>query len=167
VIDRVSEVAEELVVVRAPGQVLPAVRDQTLHIVEDLYPDTGPLGGICTGLVAARSDRCVAVACDMPLLSTMLLTELRRRSQDCDVVMPVRDYPEPLHAVYGRGCIDPMRGRLETRQYKITAFLGAVKVCYVRAEECRQFDPDGHSFLNVNTEEDLAQAAAILTAASA
>ena len=163
VIDHVSPVVDEIVVVTARGQALPEVSSPvSLRAAEDLYPDSGPLGGIFTGLSATDAGRCLAVACDMPLLSEPLLRELLRRSADCDVVMPVLAYPEPLHAVYGRACIDPIRERLEARQFKITNFLGAVHVCYVREEECRRFDPDLRSFSNTNTEEDLNRARELL-----
>ena len=165
VADRVAPLVSELVIVRAPGQTLPPV-DVTISVstVDDAYPGTGPLGGIYTGLHASTADRCLAVACDMPLLSPPLLRELLWRSNDCDVVMPVLEYPEPLHAVYARTCLEPMRARLDDGQLKITGFLGAVTVCYVRESECRAFDPDLRSFINTNTEGELARAEALLRA---
>jgi molybdopterin-guanine dinucleotide biosynthesis protein A len=163
VIDRVSPLVGELIVVSARGQSLPDLRVAVpMRVVEDAYPDCGPLGGIYTGLTAALTQRCLAVACDMPLLSAPLLRELLRRSPDCDVVMPVLAYPEPMHAVYSRTCIDPIRERLDAGQLKITNFLGAVNVCYMREPECRALDPELLSFLNTNTEADLARARAIL-----
>ncbi len=165
VIDRVAVVVDEIVIVRAAGQALPRI-DTALpvEVVEDVYPESGPLGGIYTGLQAARAERSLAVACDMPLLSGPLLRELLRRSSGCDVVMPVLEYPEPLHAVYAKVCSAPIRERLERGQRKITAFLGAVHVCYIREAECREFDPELRSFMNTNTEEALALARTALEA---
>lgn len=163
VVDRVAPLVSELIIVRAPGQALPPIEASIpVTIVDDAYPGTGPLGGIYTGLEAASADRCIAVACDMPLLSGPLLRELLLRSTGCDVVMPVIEYPEPLHAVYGRICLEPMRARLDAGQLKITGFLGAVNVCYMREPECRALDPDLRSFINANTEEDLARAEVLL-----
>lgn len=163
VIDRVAPLVTEVIVVRAPGQSLPDIAAAApVRIVDDAYPGTGPLGGICTGLAAASAARCLAVACDMPLLSQTLLRELLRRSAECDVVMPVLEYPEPLHAIYARTCIEPMRARLDAGQLKITGFLGAVHVCYMREAECRAFDPDLLSFVNTNTEEELSRAEELL-----
>lgn len=163
VVDRVAPLVAEIVVVRAPGQALPPIEAAIpVRVVDDAYPGTGPLGGIYTGLQASGTDRGLAVACDMPLLSQPLLRELLRRSAGCDVVMPVIEYPEPLHAVYGRICLEAMRARLDAGQFKITGFLGAVHVCYMHEAECRTFDPDVRSFVNANTEEELARAAALL-----
>jgi molybdenum cofactor guanylyltransferase len=165
VLDRVSPLVGEVVIVGAPGQTLPQIHTPLpLRTAVDAYPGTGPLGGIYTGLVAARAERCLAVACDMPLLSPALLRELLARSAECDVVMPVLAYPEPLHAIYARACVEPIRERLESGQLKITNFLGAVKVCYMREAEIRALDPDLRSFINTNTEEDLARARALLEA---
>jgi len=163
VVDRVSPLVGEVVIVAAPGQTLPPVHTPArLRTAIDAYPGTGPLGGIYTGLVAARAERCLVVACDMPLLEPALLRALLERSAECDVVMPVLAYPEPLHAVYARACAEPIRERLEAGQLKITNFLGAVKVCYLREAEVRAIDPELRSFLNTNTEEDLARARVLL-----
>ena len=168
VIERVVPSVDEIIIVQAPGRQSPPVSSpRPLKLIEDAYPDTGPLGGICTGLLVTDAPRALAVACDMPLLSASLLRELFDRSASCDVVMPVREYPEPLHAVYSHACLQPMRERLAAGQHKITGFLGAVNVCYVPEDECRRFDPEAHSFLNINTEGDLAYAAAILAASGA
>ena len=163
VIDRVQALVAEIVVVRAREQLLPDVASAApLRVAEDDFESRGPLGGIYSGLMATAADRSLVVACDMPLLSRPLLEEMVRRSAGCDVVMPVLAYPEPLHAVYSRDCIAPIRERIEAGQLKITNFLGAVGVCYVREEECRALDPDLRSFTNTNTQADLDRARKLL-----
>jgi len=163
VLDRIEGLVSEIVVVRAPGQILPALKTTApLSVADDDYPGKGPLGGIYTGLLNSSAYHNLVVACDMPLLSRPLLQELLRRASGCDVVMPVLEYPEPLHAVYARACIEPIRARIEADQLKITNFLGAVRVCYIREDECRAFDPDLRSFLSANTEQDLELARALL-----
>ena len=68
--------------------------------------------------------------------------ELHAPSRSCDVVMPVLEYPGAAARRVRERCLDPMRERLEAGQLKITGFLGAVHVCYMREAECRAFDPD-------------------------
>ena len=41
--------------------------------------------------------------------------------------------------------------------YKITAFYGRVAVRFVERAEIEAFDPQGKSFVNVNTAQDLAE----------
>jgi molybdopterin-guanine dinucleotide biosynthesis protein A len=164
VMDRVTAIAHEVVVVRATGQQLPSMEcPEPLRIVDDAYEAAGPLAGLYTGLNDSNCDRAIAVACDMPLLSEALLLELAQRSAGgCDVVMPMLDRPQPLHAVYARSCAVSIRARLEVGERRLTSFLGDVSVCYVDEQACRRIDPELRSFLNTNTEEDLREAAMIL-----
>jgi len=165
VIDRVAPVASEIIIVHAEGQELPAVDAAVaMRAVADAYPNAGPLGGIYSGLVAMSAPQALAVACDMPLLCAPLLRHLIDVAPAADVVMPVLAYPEPLHAIYGAACIAPIRERLEAGHLKITNFLGAVRVRYVREDECRAFDPGLRSFMNANTDEALARIRELMAA---
>jgi len=163
VLDRLAGLVEEYVVVSAVGQTLPHVEAPALRVAEDLYPETGPLGGIYTGLCATAAPYAVAVACDMPLLQPSLVAELLRRAPGHDLVVPVsEEFPQPLCAVYSQACREAFRRQLETGNYKITAAFGRLKPLYLKPEDWRPFDPEGLSFLNLNREEDLQRVAALL-----
>ena len=128
-----------------------------LPMFGDLYPDTGPLGGIYTALSAAAHPHVLVVACDMPWLNRPLLEYMVGLRETADVVVPRWDkFPEPLHAVYSKACLEPIREKLEAEMFKITAFYGRVKVRFVERAEIERFDPDGRSFVNVNTPDELA-----------
>jgi molybdenum cofactor guanylyltransferase len=127
-----------------------------LPIFPDIYPDTGPLGGIFTALKAARYEHVLVVACDMPWLNLPLLQHLISLKDSADVVVPRwNKFPEPLHALYNKRCIAPIEERLKANQLKITGFFAEVKVRFVDQEDIARFDPQGLSFTNVNTPEDL------------
>lgn len=135
--------------------------------VGDVYPDGGALGGIYSGLAAAQEQYALVVACDMPFLSEALLAAMLARPRDYDALVPRTPTPgaarnaldaEPLHAVYARSCLDPMRATLESGRRQIAAFFPLVRVTYMEPEEIRRYDPAGRSFLNVNTAEQLAEA---------
>ena len=129
-----------------------------LPMVGDLYPETGPLGGIYTALYHAAHPHVLTVACDMPWLNRPLLEHMAGLRGSADVVVPRWDkFPEPLHAVYSKACLEPIREKLEAQMYKITVFYGRVRVRFVGREEIERFDPDGRSFVNVNTPDDLAE----------
>ncbi len=166
VLDRLAGVVEEYVIVKARGQVLPETRSQSrMTVVEDAYPEVGPLGGIFTGLNAMRAPFAVAVACDRPLVQPSLVRELLRLAPGNDVVVPQDDeYPQTLCAVYSKACIDHIRRQIEVGRYKITGFFADVRVRYLPPAEWRQFAPEGVSFQNLNREEDLRRARELLLA---
>lgn len=127
-----------------------------LPMFGDLYPDTGPLGGIYTAIYNAAHPHVLIVACDMPWLNRPLLEYIAGLRKEADVIVPRWDkFPEPLHAVYSDACLEPIREKLDAQMLKITAFYGRVRTRFVGREEIERFDPDGRSFINVNTPEDL------------
>jgi molybdopterin-guanine dinucleotide biosynthesis protein A len=150
---RLEQVCDEVIVVAYRGR-----RAIPYPVTPDLYEEGGSLGGIYSGLFAASHDYALAVATDMPFLSVPLLRWMVDQPRDYDVLIPVRDEPEPLHAIYSKRCLEPMRQRLEAGQLKITGFFTDVRVRYVDAATLNQFDPSGHSFFNINTPEDLDRA---------
>ena len=122
----------------------------------DLYPGAGPLGGIFTALKASRYNHVLVVACDMPWLNPQFLQHLISLKDSADVIVPRwGKYPEPLHAIYSKTCIVPIEKRIKADQLRITGFFADVRVRFLDKEEIARYDPQGRSFTNVNTPEDL------------
>jgi molybdenum cofactor guanylyltransferase len=153
--------AEVVVVLNDPE----AWRELPARLVPDSYPDGGALGGIASGLAAATYAYALAVACDMPLLNPDLLGAMLARPRDYDLLVPRSLEPgaarnaldvEPLHAIYTKACLEPMRATLESGRRRIAAFFPQVRVAYVEPDEIRRYDPTGRSFVNVNTPEQIA-----------
>ena len=160
VLDGLSQVADELVVVvnnheRAEELPLP---DSVVAAV-DIYPDTGSLGGIFTGLSASGNEWGIVVACDMPFLNLELLGYLLSLRNSHDLVVPVIEHrPEPTHAAYSKVCLPAMETRLRANDLKIAKFFDDVRAKYVSQRHVEEFDPSKLSFFNINTEEDLTRA---------
>ena len=130
-------------------------RHLSARLVGDAYPGQGSLGGIYTALHAACHDHCLVVACDMPFLNADLLRYLIGLSPGYDVVIPrVEEFPETLHAVYGKRCLEPIQRRLLDGQLKIVGFFDEVRVRYVERDDVARFDPAFRSFMNMNTPAD-------------
>lgn len=148
----VADLSDDLLIVtNAPDM----YRHLGQRMVSDVYPGKGALGGIYTAIHAARHSHCLVVACDMPFLNTDLLSHLMTLSPDFDVVIPlIRDFPETMHAIYGKTCLEPIERRLSADQLKIISFFDEVRVHYVPREEVARYDPAFHSFLNMNTPDD-------------
>ncbi|MFM9108738.1 MAG: molybdenum cofactor guanylyltransferase [Chloroflexota bacterium] len=81
----VSDVADETFIV-ASGR--PEYERFGVPVVADLHPGAGALGGIATALRAARCERCLVVACDMPFLNPVLLNAMIGWPGDWDVLAP-------------------------------------------------------------------------------
>jgi molybdopterin-guanine dinucleotide biosynthesis protein A len=160
VLDSLAHVTQELVVVvnnheREEELALP----DSVVVAVDIYPDTGSLGGIFTGLSASGNQWGFVVACDMPFLNLELLEYLLSQRGGHDVVVPVMDHrPEPTHAAYSRVCLPAIETRLRANDLKITKFFDDVRAKHVSQRRVEEIDPGGLSFFNVNTEEDLTRA---------
>lgn len=163
VVDRLSLVCEDIVIVIAPGQRKPSLSTEA-RVAVDLYPGKGALGGIYTGLETSESFYNLVVACDMPFLNPSLLRYIIRVSPGFDAVVP-RDKEgrlEPLHALYSKNCLPPIYRQIQEDKLKIDGFIGQVKVRYVEESEIGEIDPERLSFFNINTVDDLARARAII-----
>jgi len=126
--------------------------------VADVYPGTGPLGGLHAGLLAAKYDDVFAVAGDMPFFAGELAVYLvNRRGAGYDVVAPrIGGRWEPLCAVYSRACIGPIERCLHSGMKKVQQVYPAVKVLAVSEDELNSAGFAAKMFCNVNTPEDLA-----------
>jgi len=131
-----------------------------LRLVADLVPGIGALAGLHTSLAAARGRSVLVVACDMPFISRPLLEHLVGLAPQADVVIPRHDDKyEPLHAVYNqRNCLPALENALAAGARRLISFFPQVKVLPVEESELARLDPQGLSFFNINTPEDLAQA---------
>ena len=122
----------------------------------DLVPGQGALGGLYTGLIHSAFPYAFCVACDMPFLSQPLIEYLLTRIDDCDVVVPqTSDGLQPLHAIYSKGCLEPIRHLLERKRNKIIELYPLIKLKIVNEKEFLALDPQKESFTNVNTPEEL------------
>lgn len=155
---KLAQVCDEVLVVAYRG-----ARPIPYRVVPDRYAEGGSLGGIYSGLAAAANEYAIAVATDMPFLSLPLLTWMLARPRDYDALVPLRDEPEPLHAIYAKRCLVPMRRRLDAGQLKISGFFDEVRVRYVDEATLAAHDPQGFSFFNINTPDDLERARQLLT----
>jgi len=121
----------------------------------DIYPDMGALAGLHSGLCHSTSAHIFAVACDMPYLDDRLIRYLAARRHGGDLVIPEGDGGlEPLHAVYGKGCLPHMEASLLANRRRIVSFFDRVNLVTVARDISAAFDPDLRSFSNINTPDD-------------
>jgi molybdopterin-guanine dinucleotide biosynthesis protein A len=126
------------------------------RIISDLIPDRGVLGGLYTGIFFSTFTYSFCVACDMPLIRRTVVQYLIENAAGYDVIVPrTSDGLQPLHAIYSKNCLDPMKKIMEKGNYKILDFYDMVKVKIIEEDDFISLDPFRESFINVNTPEDL------------
>ena len=158
-----------VVVVRAPGQALPAL-PPGVEVVEDAREGRGPLQGLAAGLaaVAATAEIAYASSTDVPLLHPRFVRHVVAALDDgVDVVLPhVGGFPHPLAAAY-RTALLPEIDRLIAEDRMRPAFL--YEACRVRRLDeaalltdpaLAALDPALDSVLNLNEPADYDEARA-------
>ena len=130
-----------------------------LPLYSDIYQGFGPLGGLHAALAHATHPHLLVVACDMPWLNRDLLGHMISIRATADAVVPRwTKFPEPLHAIYSKACLEPVTASLQARTLKLIAFYSQVQVRYLDREIMETFDASGRSFANINTPGDLLEA---------
>jgi molybdenum cofactor guanylyltransferase len=136
----------------------------------DVIPDKGTLGGLYTGLTHANGTAAVCVGCDMPLLQPKLLNYLSSILEGHDAVVPcIREPNRPqkpifqtLSAIYSKRCLPVIEQMLNKGELRVHALYDRISARIVEPDEWQQFDPQGLSFFNINTPEDLERARRML-----
>ena len=152
-----------VVVVRAPGQALPAL-PESVEVVEDAREGVGPLQGLAAGLAAleGRAEAAYASSTDAPLLHPAFVRRvLAALDDDVDVVLPnARGYAQPLAAAYRTSLRERVEGLLAADRIR-PAFL--FEQCRVRRIDDAELladrvlaaaDPELDSLLNLNEPAD-------------
>jgi molybdopterin-guanine dinucleotide biosynthesis protein A len=127
-------------------------------VVQDVFRECGPLGGIHAALRASPSELNLILAVDVPFVSLALLQYLIRRARDSSaaVTVPRADGGwQPLCAVYRREFAAAAETALHADRYKIDALFDSVQVQAIEEEELAEAGFSPRIFRNLNTKEEL------------
>ena len=125
-------------------------------LLQDMVREQGPLGGIYTALLFSPHDWVFTKATDMPFLAPELVRMMEALRGGCEAVVPLlNDRTEPLVALYSNRCLPSIAAALEQGEKKVTSFYRKVKVRELPEKAWRKVDPEGLSFKNINTPENL------------
>lgn len=130
-------------------------------VVQDLFRDCGPLGGIHAALRASREDLNLILAVDLPFISLALLQFLITRARSSPAVVTVPQAGggwQPLCAVYRREFADTAETALREGRYKIDALFDASHLQVIREDELEAAGFSPRIFRNLNTREELEEA---------
>jgi molybdenum cofactor guanylyltransferase len=124
-----------------------------LPVVSDKVKDKGPLAGIQAGLLAAKHETNLFIACDMPFISPQIAKQLLKYSEGYDAAVPVIDGKQhPLFAVYKKCVLPTIDNCLQTNQLRIKHLIERVNVKLINEEHLlnKEIDKLEQVFYNMN-----------------
>ena len=152
VVRRLKSWFPEIIVVAAPDQELPEL---SAVLVRDEIAYQGPVSGIYHGLKAATKDVCFVTSCDAPFLNFELIDHLLEQISEYDVVVPFwQERFQPLHAIYRTSVVPLLKEQLERGELRPIFLYDKVRTRKIQEAEIRRLDPEGLSFLNMNSPAD-------------
>jgi len=129
-------------------------------VVEDVYRDRGPLGGIHAALSNTASELNLMLAVDLPLMKPEFLAYLITQARESGTVVTVPKAGggfQPLCAVYRREFASAAEESLRAGENKIDALFARVSTRVIEEKELVRAGFSAEIFRNVNTPEDLKQ----------
>ncbi len=158
----IEPMVDEIVLAASAGQELPPVGENVLR-VDDTVAGCGPMQGLLSGLRAARQRNCEAVlaaAVDLPLLQPSLVARMLSLLGTADDAIAAihADHRQPLPAVYRTSIIPMVEQLLSERAYALQGLLDRVPMRWLTPQDYMDIDPDGFSFLRMNTPADYQRA---------
>lgn len=132
-----------------------------LEVVGDAIRNCGSLGGLYTALTITEGPVLIA-AWDMPFVPAEIFEALISHYENHDACVPESGGPhlglEPLCAVYGPNCVEPVRKQLVDEDFRMSAFFDSVDMARLPLDEVVKHGDPETIFFNVNTPEDLVKA---------
>jgi molybdopterin-guanine dinucleotide biosynthesis protein A len=130
-------------------------------VIEDVYPDRGPLGGIHAALSASATELNLMLAVDVPFVVPEFLEYLivqARESRALVTVARVSSRLQPLCAIYRREFANIAGQSLREGKNKIDGLFAIVETRVIEEDELVQAGFWAAMFRNLNTPEDLEEA---------
>jgi molybdopterin-guanine dinucleotide biosynthesis protein A len=131
-------------------------------VVEDGWPNEGPLGGIITAIQATaaddhRRDWNLMVSCDMPFLTGDWLSYMVERAlaSDAEVIVPRSAYGlEPLCGCWRTSSAPALESAFNHGVRKVTEAMKRLRMEVLDETDWKRFDSAGRLFWNMNTPQD-------------
>ncbi|PJF35492.1 MAG: molybdenum cofactor guanylyltransferase [Candidatus Thermofonsia Clade 1 bacterium] len=150
----------ELIVVLNDPEAWPGL---AARLVCDRLPESGALGGLYSGMLAAQHEYCLVVGADMPFLSAALLSAMLAYPRPYQALVPRHaEGLEPLHAIYQRQTHSLIDLLIRNGERRLSAFIERLDAVFLSPEFWSRYDPLQRAFFNLNTPEDVERARALL-----
>lgn len=148
-------ISDDIIVVtdRADRYTLPIGR-----VVVDVFPNSGPVGAILTGLMAAGSGTHFVVPCDMPAIDPRILELLKQNViPPFDGAIPeIGGESQPLCGAYNDTAVPELMAYLESGQRSARGALSRLNIKRIGEGVLQRIDSGLTSLININTPEEFA-----------
>ena len=131
------------------------------RVVEDVYRDRGPLGGIHGALSSSGTELNLMLAVDLPFVGPEFLRYLLLRARKSGALVTVPRAGgglQPLCAAYRRGFAEVAEQSLREGKNKIDSLFARVDTCVIEQNELARAGFSAEMFRNLNTPEELEEA---------
>ncbi len=127
-----------------------------LPMIGDILSHRGPMTGIFSVLSLPDISHLFVVACDMPFINAILIQYIVNLWRDEYIALiPIFDrIPQPLFGIYSKGILNKMEEEINSGNKSLIDFLRKINISYIKEREVRKIDPEGKSFVNLNTMRD-------------
>jgi molybdenum cofactor guanylyltransferase len=124
-------------------------------VYTDIYTDTGPLGGIYTGLKHSTTSHNLILACDMPFISSQVLQQLLLEAAGYEIVVPsIQGQWHPLCGYYHKQISDGVEELIASKVWKMQE---AIRRFHYKEWPADKAGFDAQVFANINTFAELQQ----------
>lgn len=133
-------------------------------VIEDIFPGTGPLGGIHAALASSPAELNLVIGVDTPFLDPAFLrflVEEARRTGAVVTAPRLRGHFEPLCSVYRKEFAAVAEQAVRGGVYRIAPLFAKVPHHAVEAAEIARFELGAAMFDNLNTPEEFTRAQAL------
>lgn len=126
-------------------------------LIGDVLPSRGPMSGIYSALINSKYNSIFVVACDMPFVQRDVVSFICKKHLplNYDATIPIYNgEPQPLLGIYCRTILDVLEDLILKGKTSMKGFLSEIKTNFIEESDIMTVDPDGRSFVNINTMED-------------
>jgi molybdopterin-guanine dinucleotide biosynthesis protein A len=125
-------------------------------MIGDILKYRGAMTGIFSTLVCTGTSEVFVTACDMPFINPGLVSTIIEKYNGQDALIPVfKCRPQPLLGIYAGRIAGMMEERIIFKKRGMLDLLKEINVSYIDEDRISMVDPEGKSFVNINTVADL------------
>lgn len=120
--------------------------------IPDIVVDKGPLGGIYTALTSSETQFNLILSCDIPLISTGLLSELiSKHNEEAEItIFASESRMHPLIGIYSKKVLPVIKSAIDNNDLKMMNLIANVPHQIIKIEESENFH-----LTNINSADEL------------